>query len=58
MGERLDQMKGTIKEKAGRMRDDPELEQEGKRDRARSDLKRGVDDAAEKVKRAVDMIGR
>jgi uncharacterized protein YjbJ (UPF0337 family) len=50
MGENIDQMKGTAKEKAGQLKDDPELEAEGKRDQAKGDLKEGVDDAADKIK--------
>ncbi len=56
MGENIDQMKGTAKEKAGQLRDDPDLEAEGKRDQAKGDLKEGVDNAAEKVKRGVDKV--
>ena len=39
MGEKIDQMKGAAKEKAGQLKDDPELEAEGKRDQAKGDLK-------------------
>ena len=56
MGENIDQMKGTAKEKAGQLTDDPDLEAEGKRDQAKGDLKEGVDNAAEKVKRGVDKV--
>ena len=40
MGENIDQMKGTAKEKAGQLKDDPDLEAEGKRDQAKGDLRR------------------
>jgi uncharacterized protein YjbJ (UPF0337 family) len=56
MGENIDQMKGTAKEKAGQLKDDPELEAEGKRDRAKGDVKEGVDDAADKIKHGVDKV--
>ena len=56
MGEKIDHMKGTAKEKTGQLKDDPDLEAEGKRDRAKGDLKEGVDNAAEKVKRGVDKV--
>jgi uncharacterized protein YjbJ (UPF0337 family) len=49
-------MKGATKEKAGQLKDDPNLEAEGKRDRAKGDLKEGVDNAADKVKRGVDKV--
>ena len=56
MGENIDQMKGTAKEKAGQLTDDRDLEAEGKRDQAKGDLKEGVDDAADKVKSGVDKV--
>ena len=56
MGENVDQLKGTAKEKAGRLKDDPELEAEGKRDRAKGDFKEGVDAAADRIKRGVDKV--
>jgi len=56
MGENIDQMKGTAKEKAGQPTDDPDLEAEGKRDQAKGDLKEGVDNAADKIKSGVDKV--
>jgi uncharacterized protein YjbJ (UPF0337 family) len=56
MGDKTDELKGTVKEEAGRMTDDRDLEAEGKRDKAKADIKRGVDDAADSVKRGVDKI--
>ncbi len=56
MGDRTDDLKGTAKERAGQMTDDRELEAEGKRDKAKADIKRGVDDAADSVKRGVDKV--
>jgi uncharacterized protein YjbJ (UPF0337 family) len=56
MGDRTDDLKGTAKEKAGQLTDDRDLEAEGKRDRAKADVKRGVDGAADSVKRGVDKV--
>jgi uncharacterized protein YjbJ (UPF0337 family) len=56
MGEKLDDLKGKAKETAGRASDDRELEAEGKRDQAKADVKRGVDHAADRVKRGVDKV--
>jgi uncharacterized protein YjbJ (UPF0337 family) len=56
MGDKTDELKGTVKEEAGRRTDDRDLEAEGKRDKAKADIKRGVDDAADSVKRGVDKI--
>ena len=56
MGDKTDELKGTVKEEAGRMTDDRDLEDEGKRDKAKADIKRGVDDAADSVKRGVDRV--
>ena len=58
MGDKTDELKGTVKEEAGRMTDDRDLEAEGKRDKAKADIKRGVDDAADSVKRGLDRIAR
>ncbi|MDX6495394.1 MAG: CsbD-like [Gaiellales bacterium] len=56
MGDKTDELKGTVKEEAGRMTDDRDLEAEGKRDKAKADIKRGVDDAADSVKSGVDRV--
>jgi len=56
MGENIDQMKGTAKEKAGQLTDDADLEAEGKRDQAKGDLKEGVDNAADQIKSGVDKV--
>jgi uncharacterized protein YjbJ (UPF0337 family) len=58
VGDKTDELKGTVKEEAGRMTDDRDLEAEGKRDKAKADIKRGVDDAADSVKRGVDKVTR
>lgn len=48
-------VKGKVKEAAGRVTDDPELEAEGKVDQAQGHLKQG----GEKVKDAVkDILGK
>jgi uncharacterized protein YjbJ (UPF0337 family) len=56
MGDRIDDLKGTAKEKAGQLTDDRDLEAEGKRDQAKADIKRGVDGAADKAKQGVDKV--
>jgi uncharacterized protein YjbJ (UPF0337 family) len=56
MGDRTDELKGTAKEKAGQLTDDRDLEAEGKRDQAKGDVKRGVDNAADAVKDGVDKV--
>ena len=56
MGENLDDLKGKAKEETGRATDNRDLEAEGKTDQAKADVKRGVDDAADKVKSGVDKV--
>jgi uncharacterized protein YjbJ (UPF0337 family) len=53
MGEKLDQIKGHMKEAAGDATDDPELKSEGKVDRASGKVKEKVGNAADKVKDAL-----
>lgn len=53
MGENIDEAKGRVKEAAGDLTDDQELKNEGKVDRAVSDVKDKIDDVADKVKDAV-----
>lgn len=50
---RSDEFKGRIKEAAGDLTDDEELERDGKVDRATGKVKDAVDDIAERVKGAV-----
>jgi len=50
MGERIDEAKGRTKEAAGNLTDDEKLKREGRIDRAVSNVKDKVDDAADKVK--------
>ena len=56
MGERMDDLKGKAKEKAGQITDDRDLEREGQADQAEAGVKRGVDKAADKVKDGVDRV--
>jgi len=58
MGESYDDLTGKTEEAAGKATDDRDLEREGKKDQAKADVKRGVDDAAVKVKSGVDKVTR
>lgn len=55
MGENIDEAKGRAKKAAGELSDDEDLKNEGRVDRAVSDVKGKIDDVADKVK---DRIGR
>jgi uncharacterized protein YjbJ (UPF0337 family) len=55
MDEKIDEAKGRVKEAAGDLTDDKDLEREGKIDRAASDVKEKVSEAADKLK---EKIGR
>jgi uncharacterized protein YjbJ (UPF0337 family) len=55
MDEKIDEAKGRAKEAAGDLTDDKDLEREGKIDRAASDVKEKVSEAADKLK---EKIGR
>jgi uncharacterized protein YjbJ (UPF0337 family) len=50
MPENMDDAKGKVKEKTGRLTDDKDLENEGKVDQATGTAKDKVGDAADKVK--------
>jgi uncharacterized protein YjbJ (UPF0337 family) len=50
----LDDMKGRVKEAGGDLTDDQGLKNEGKVDRATGSVKDAADDAADKVKDAVN----
>jgi uncharacterized protein YjbJ (UPF0337 family) len=50
MGENIDEVKGRTKEAAGDLTDDQDLKNEGRVDKAVSDVKDKVDDFADKVK--------
>ena len=52
MGDKTDKLKGQAKEKTGQVSDDPKLEQEGRRDQAKGNLK----DAGEKTKDAIKKL--
>ncbi len=53
MGTNKDEVKGRVKEAAGDLTGDDDLEREGKVDRAVGGVKDAVDDVASKVKDAV-----
>ena len=55
MGENIDEAKGRAKQAAGDLADDEGLKNEGRVDRAVSDVKDKIDDVADRVK---DKIGR
>jgi uncharacterized protein YjbJ (UPF0337 family) len=54
---KLDQAKGGMKETAGRVLNDPELEDEGTADRAGGEVREGFGTARRKVGEAVEDIG-
>ncbi len=53
MGEHIDEAKGRTKQAAGDLTDDKKLKREGRIDRAVSNVKDKVDDAADKIKEKV-----
>ncbi len=53
MPENIDDAKGQVKEKAGQLTDDKDLENEGKVDQAAGTVKEKVGDAADKAKEAL-----
>lgn len=54
MAEKIEHLKGKIKEKAGWLTDDRDLERDGKTDQAKSDVKENIDNAGDAVKRGID----
>jgi uncharacterized protein YjbJ (UPF0337 family) len=50
MGEHTDEAKGRLKEAAGSLTGDDDMKREGKVDRAKSDIKEGVNKVTDKVK--------
>ena len=54
MGENSDQAKGRIKEAAGALTGDKDLESEGKADRVAGEIKEKVGDVKDKVEHLVD----
>jgi uncharacterized protein YjbJ (UPF0337 family) len=55
MAEKMDDLKGRVKEAAGDLTNDDELKREGKVDQATSAVKDKVGDVADKVK---DIVGK
>lgn len=55
---KVEQVKGNVKQKAGRAFDDPELEQEGVDDRNRGELREGYGTTRRKVGEAIEDIGK
>jgi uncharacterized protein YjbJ (UPF0337 family) len=54
MGEKTDDLKGRVKEAAGNLTDDRDLEREGKADQAGAAVKDKVTKVTDKVKDAVN----
>jgi len=54
MGEKTDQAKGRVKEAAGALTGDKDLESEGKADRAAGEIKEKIGDVKDKVEDVVD----
>lgn len=54
MSEQIDRTKGRVKEAAGDLTGDEDLERKGKVEQASSTVKEKVGDAADAVKRAID----
>ena len=50
----FDKATGKVKEEAGRMTDDEELEAEGQTDQAKGEVKNKIDDVSDSVKDAFD----
>lgn len=50
MDEKLDQLKGRVKEAAGDLTDNEDLQAEGKIDQAKGKVKGFVDDVADRIK--------
>jgi uncharacterized protein YjbJ (UPF0337 family) len=56
VGEKTDKAKGRVKEAAGALTGDKDLESEGKADRAAGEVKEKVGDVKDKVEDAVDKV--
>ena len=56
MGEKTDQAKGRVKEAAGVLTGDKDLESEGKTDRLAGEVKEKVGDVEDKVEDLVDKV--
>lgn len=55
---KFEQVKGDLKEKAGRAFHDPDLENEGNADRAGGEFREGFGKAKRKVGEAIEDIGK
>lgn len=53
---RAEEMKGRAKEAAGAITGDRDLKREGRADQGSAKVKRGVDEAADKVNEAVEKL--
>jgi uncharacterized protein YjbJ (UPF0337 family) len=59
MGDEMDEAKGRVKEAAGALTDDEELQREGKMDRAGATVKRKTGEAVDRVKEKLgDLMDR
>ena len=54
MGEKMDEAKGRVKEAAGDLTDDKDLQREGKMDQAGATVKEKANDAVDTVKEKAD----
>ena len=54
MAEKMDELKGRVKEAAGSLTDDKELKREGKTDQAAASVKDAVGNAVDSVKDKVE----
>jgi uncharacterized protein YjbJ (UPF0337 family) len=53
---KAEELKGRVKEAAGDLTDDKDLQREGKTDQASGKVKGAVDDAGDKVKEGIDKL--
>ena len=51
MDEKIDQLKGAIKEKAGQVTGDEQMEQDGKLDQAKGKVKEALNDAKDAIRK-------
>ena len=56
MSGEMDQVKGRVKQAAGDLTDDRDLEREGERDEAAGKLKEKVEDVKDQVDDAIDTV--
>jgi uncharacterized protein YjbJ (UPF0337 family) len=57
MGEQTDQVKGKVKEAAGALTGDKDLEREGKADRRAGEAKEKLGDVKDKVEEVIEKAG-